>query len=86
MRSMKINRGWHFGLGMMDLGKRMRGEYGDCIVNLPHDYMIAGDVYADAPSGRPADITTRVWLIMSGRSIFPQTGKGSVSSSGWTGP
>ena len=51
MRSMKINRGWHFGLGMMDLGKRMRGEYGDCIVNLPHDYMIAGDVYADAPSG-----------------------------------
>ena len=51
MRSIKINRGWHFGPGMMDLGKRMRGEYGDCIVNLPHDYMIAGDVYADAPSG-----------------------------------
>ena len=31
MRSMKINRGWHFGLGMMDLGKRMRGEYGESV-------------------------------------------------------
>ena len=51
MRSMKINRHWHFGLGQMDIGKRLKGEFGDCVVNLPHDYMIASDVYADAPSG-----------------------------------
>ena len=51
MRSMKINRGWHFGLGMVDWGKRMRGDYGDRVVDLPHDYMIEGDVYAEAPSG-----------------------------------
>ena len=51
MRSMKINRNWCFGLGQLDVNKRVKGEFGDCVVNLPHDYMIAGDVYADAPSG-----------------------------------
>ena len=51
MRSEKINRGWHFGPGVMDLNKRMAGDFGDCVVNLPHDYMIAGDVYAEAPAG-----------------------------------
>ncbi|MBR6705848.1 MAG: glycoside hydrolase family 2 protein, partial [Clostridia bacterium] len=51
MRLMKINREWHFGLGAMDLGKRLKGEFGDCAVDLPHDYMISGDVYALAPSG-----------------------------------
>ncbi|MBR5110882.1 MAG: DUF4982 domain-containing protein [Clostridia bacterium] len=51
MRSMKINRDWAFGLGQLDVAKRMSGKFGDCTVNLPHDYMIAGDVYADAPSG-----------------------------------
>ncbi|MBR1606665.1 MAG: DUF4982 domain-containing protein [Clostridia bacterium] len=51
MRSMKINEGWHFGLGALDWGQRMQGKYGDRVVNLPHDYMIAGDVYADAPAG-----------------------------------
>ena len=51
MRSMRIDRGWHFGMGILDWGKRMRGEYGDRMVDLPHDYMISGDVYADAPSG-----------------------------------
>ena len=51
MRSEKINRGWYFGPGMMDLNKRMAGDFGDCVVNLPHDYMIAGDVYAEAPAG-----------------------------------
>ena len=51
MRSMKINQGWDFGLGQMDLGKRLRGIFGDRKVNLPHDYMIEDDVYADAPSG-----------------------------------
>ena len=51
MRSMKINREWDFGLGQVDLGKRLRGIFGDRIVNLPHDYMIESDAYADAPSG-----------------------------------
>jgi Beta-galactosidase/beta-glucuronidase len=51
MRSMKINRDWDFGLGQVDLGKRLRGIFGDRKVNLPHDYMIESDVYADVPSG-----------------------------------
>ena len=51
MRSMKINREWDFGFGLVDLGQRQRGIFGDRKVNLPHDYMIEGDVYADAPSG-----------------------------------
>ncbi len=48
---MKINRGWSFGPGQPDPSKLVRGDLGDCTVNLPHDYMIAGDVYAGAPSG-----------------------------------
>ena len=51
MRSMKINRDWDFGLGQVDLGKRLHGIFGDRKVNLPHDYMIEGDVYEGAPSG-----------------------------------
>ena len=51
MRSMKINREWDFGFGLVDLGQRQRGIFGNRKVNLPHDYMIEGDVYADAPSG-----------------------------------
>ena len=51
MRSMRINRDWFFGLGALDVGKRTSGPFGDCTVNLPHDFMIAGDVYASAPSG-----------------------------------
>ena len=51
MRSMKINQGWHFGYGVMDLGKRTQGDFGDCVVNLPHDYMIASEVSADVPAG-----------------------------------
>ena len=50
MRSMKINQEWDFGLGQVDLGQRIRGIFGDRKVNLPHDYMIESDVYADAPS------------------------------------
>ncbi|MBQ8952987.1 MAG: DUF4982 domain-containing protein [Clostridia bacterium] len=50
MRSMKINRAWRFGLGTLDLGSRLAGNFGSRTVNLPHDYMIEGDVYADAPS------------------------------------
>ena len=51
MRSMKINQNWDFGLGPVDLGKRLRGIFGDRKVNLPHDYMVENDVYTDAPSG-----------------------------------
>ena len=51
MRSMKINQDWDFGLGPVDLGKRLRGIFGDRKVNLPHDYMIESDVYEGAPSG-----------------------------------
>ena len=51
MRSMKINREWDFGLGQVDLGKRLQGIFGDRKVNLPHDYMIESDVFPAAPSG-----------------------------------
>ena len=51
MRSMKINREWDFGLGQVELWNRLQGIWGDRKVNLPHDYMIESDVYADAPSG-----------------------------------
>ena len=51
MRSVCINRGWHFGLGAIDWGRRMRGDFGEKMVDLPHDYMIEGDVYEGAPSG-----------------------------------
>ena len=46
-----INQGWQFGLGAVDLGGKIRGQYGSRTVNLPHDYMIESDVYAQAPSG-----------------------------------
>ena len=51
MRIMKINRGWYFGTGILDLGNRLRGEFGSHTVDLPHDYMIESDVYSGAPSG-----------------------------------
>ena len=51
MRSMKINREWYFGLGPVDWGKRMQGNFGDRKVNLPHDYMIESDVFPEAVSG-----------------------------------
>ncbi|MBQ9251024.1 MAG: DUF4982 domain-containing protein [Clostridia bacterium] len=51
MRSMKLNRDWLFGNGILDHGKRMRGDYGDRTVNLPHDYMIESDVFPEAVSG-----------------------------------
>ena len=63
MRSMKINEGWHFELGALDWGQRMQGKYGDRMVNLPHDYMIAGDVYADAPAGGSSGYYNAGWPI-----------------------
>ena len=50
MRNMKINRDWQFDLGILDLGDRLKGKFGSRTVNLPHDYMIESDVFADAPS------------------------------------
>ena len=50
MRSMNINQGWHFGQGTMDLRARLSGDFGNRVVNLPHDSMIESDVYAEAPS------------------------------------
>ena len=50
-REISINQGWHFGPGLFNLGDRIQGNLGSRVVNLPHDYMIEGDVYADAPSG-----------------------------------
>ncbi|MBQ9307087.1 MAG: glycoside hydrolase family 2 protein, partial [Clostridia bacterium] len=50
MRAMNINQGWRFGLGTMDLRARLSGQFGESTVDLTHDYMIASDVYAQAPS------------------------------------
>ncbi len=48
MRTVKINQGWDFGLGQADV---IQGIWGDRKVDLPHDYMIEGDVFESAPSG-----------------------------------
>ncbi len=50
-RRISICRGWHFGHGLFDMGDRAEGKLGSRIVDLPHDYMIESDVYAEAPSG-----------------------------------
>ena len=50
MRSIDINRGWRFGHGLIDGNRRLTGELDEPIVDLPHDYMIGTDVFADAPS------------------------------------
>ncbi len=50
MRSININRGWRFGHGTMDNVKRLNGQLDERLVDLPHDYMIECDVFADAPS------------------------------------
>jgi len=51
MRCININRGWRFGLGLIDNSRRLTGELEERVVDLPHDYMIESDVYAEAPSG-----------------------------------
>lgn len=50
MRTMNLNPGWHFGHGLLDNAGRLAGELDERLVDLPHDYMIEGDVYAGAPS------------------------------------
>ena len=51
MRCININRGWRFGHGLIDNNRRLNGELEERVVDLPHDYMIESDVYAEAPSG-----------------------------------
>ena len=51
VRSTRIHQGWRFAPGLPDQGKWLEGKYAGRTVNLPHDYMIAGDVYPEAPSG-----------------------------------
>ena len=51
MRSVNINRDWYFGLGSLDLGKKIEEQMGSRKVNLPHDYMIESDVFPEAVSG-----------------------------------
>ena len=50
MQTINLNRGWRFGPGQADHLKRLTGEADERTVNLPHDYMIEGDVFPDAPS------------------------------------
>ena len=50
MRSININQGWHVDPGTMDMRARLSGNFGSRVVNLPHDYMIESDVFAEAPS------------------------------------
>ncbi|MDO4865217.1 MAG: glycoside hydrolase family 2 TIM barrel-domain containing protein [Clostridia bacterium] len=52
MRIGSINRGWRFGHGPMDNVGRLTGKLDERIVDLPHDYMIEGDVFPEAPSQR----------------------------------
>ena len=51
MGSISINRGWRFGLGQIDGNKRLGGGLDERVVDLPHDYMIGTEVFAEAPSG-----------------------------------
>jgi hypothetical protein len=80
------NAGVTFGLGQMDLGKRLRGIFGDRKVNLPHDYMIESDVYADAPSG-PASGYYNAGVAHYAKEIkSPRSGKATGFSCVWTAP
>ena len=75
MRSMKINRDWDFGLGQVDLGKRLQGIFGARKVNLPHDYMIESDVFPEAVSGAASGYYNAGVAHYTKRSTFRRTGK-----------
>ncbi len=51
MQTQNIDRGWKFGLGLAGSYSAPPGGDKDTLVNLPHDYMIAGEVTPDAPAG-----------------------------------
>ncbi len=57
-RNINLNKGWHFCPGGLDVAKRMRGMYGDRVVNLPHDYMLENDVTKNAPAGTASGFYT----------------------------
>ena len=59
MQTQNIDRGWKFGLGLAGSYSAPPGGDKDTLVNLPHDYMIAGEVTPDAP----ADIIRQEWPI-----------------------
>ena len=48
MQIMNLNQGWFFGYGLIDNNRRVTGTLDERVVNLPHDYMIEGDVSPDA--------------------------------------
>lgn len=50
-RVQNLDRAWKFGLGNIDPHSAILGRDDDITVNLPHDYMIAGEVTPDAPAG-----------------------------------
>ncbi len=49
-RCINLNREWYFGTGSFEFKERIGGISLKRRINLPHDYMIESDVYADAPS------------------------------------
>ncbi len=51
MHVQNIDRDWKFGLGVANFFGMVRGEDTDAAVNLPHDYMLSGEVTPDAPAG-----------------------------------
>ncbi len=50
-RSIPINQGWFFDPGVFNAMAHVKGDPGSRLVNLPHDYMIEGDTYPEAPAG-----------------------------------
>lgn len=52
MEKYDIHRGWRFGHGFLQDTDVIHPEIGEKTVDLPHDYMIEGEVRADAPAGR----------------------------------
>ena len=52
MREICLDHGWRFGYGGLSYQNYLTGQIGEKTVDLPHDYMVEGDVSPDAPSGR----------------------------------
>ncbi len=51
MQKQNMDRAWRFGPGLLNQYAAVMGQDTDVPVNLPHDYMLAGDVTPDAPAG-----------------------------------
>lgn len=52
MEKFDIHGGWRFGHGYLQDTDVIHPDIGEKTVDLPHDYMIEGEVIADAPAGR----------------------------------